>query len=698
MLNKIKDFRKILIFKSPPINNLISILFLASCLILACFINFQSRFIEKEVWADNKELFYVNGVPSTRSGDPGFFLGIAKTIKQGLDHTEFTMKKRQFPKGKDTSYGIPLLSKLIAFISVDSSVKSLVDAGNLLIFISALLTPIAIFFLFLVIGRPFEGVVSSFGSGIMGLFFFRSGYGYIDTDMLNLFSFYLLFAFIILASKKQGLHLTIIFSTCAGITAKFFYEWYQTKELIYMGFLSLVFLSLINIKNFKKIILIIGIFMIITGPSVFYGAIDTVLNNQYLKLFFGLNVPFDNTNLSFNGIYQFIQELQKPSFMGVLRAYGPLPLSILCLIGLSIWGIAQPTKFIGLAPLSLFFTLSILLGQRALFYSVPFFLFGGAYLFNFLTFKILYKINIVFRPQYIFFITSLLLVCFLSYFLKPFSKPVSSTFIMNDILESFVEIKKISNDKKQSVIATDWSYGYQAMFLSDLPTLLDGGSADSPRHYFMSRAIMAPSLDETHSTLKYISSGHVENLNKKGINSFNSLARDVFDSKKSDVDIYFVLTGLMQKFFHSYAYNAYWDIENNKPIKFNEITADKILKMSSLDCEKLDPVTLKTICVEEGSEDIKQEYDLSKGLIDGEPSLSRVVQVRNNKVVTDEKYENSHGKLVFQIINRENETNVYLMHEAVYNSSYNRLMHLNINDGFDLVIDNYPYVRVFKLK
>ena len=696
MFDNIKNIRKNLILKSPPINNLISILFLSSCLILACIINFQSRYIEKQVWENNKEIFFINETPITRSGDPGFFLGIAKSLKQGLDYTDFT-SKRQYPNGKDRIYGAPLLSKLISYLSKDSSIKSLTDAGNLIVFISALLTPIAIFFLFFVIGRPFEGIVSSFGSGIMTIFFYRSSYGYIDTDILNLFFYYLLFAFIILASKKQKLHLTILFSISAGIIAKLFFNWYPQKELIYMSFISLFFISLINLKNYKKLLLIIIIFIIVAGPSIFYGAFDTVLNNQYLKLFLSSNASFDNNNLSFNGIYQFIQELQKLTIFGTLEAYGALYLILFCLFGLILWGISYPLIFIGLAPLSLFFFLSILLGQRSLFYSAPFFLFGGAYFLNFLTFKILDKSKIVFKTQYIYFISTISLIFFLTYSLKPLNSSVPPTHIMNDILESFVEIKKLSNEDKDSVIATDWSYGYQAMFYSDLPTLIDGGSADSPRHYFMARAIMAPSLEETINTLKYISSGHVEKLNDKGINTFKNLAKDVYNSEKTDQDIYFVLTGIMQKFLHTYAYNAYWDIENNQPIMFDKVTADRILTMNSLSCEKLDPITLKTICFQESFEDRKEEYDLSKGLIDGEPFLKRVVQVKNNKVVIDKEYENSSGNLVFQIINRENETNIYLMHEAVYNSSYNKLLHLNINNGFEMVYNNYPYVKVYKL-
>ncbi len=696
MLDNIKNIRRDLTFVSPPINNLISILFLSSCLILACIINFQSRYLEKQVWENNKEIFFINETPVTRSGDPGFFLGIAKSLKQGLDYTDFT-SKRQYPNGKDRAYGAPLLSKLIAYIAKDSSIKSLTDAGNLIVFISALLTPIAIFFLFFVIGRPFEGIVSSFGSGIMSIFFYRSGYGYIDTDILNLFFYYLLFAFIILASKKQKLYLTIFFSIIAGITAKLFFNWYPQKELIYMSFMALFFMSLINLKNYKKLLLIITIFIIVAGPSIFYGAFDTIINNQYLKLLLGSNTSFNYNNLSFNGIYQFIQELQKLTIFGVLESYGPLYLILFCLFGLIFWGISYPSIFIGLAPLSLFFFLSILLGQRALFYSAPFFLFGGAYFFNLLTFKILDKSKIIFKTQYIYFISSIFLICFLTYSLKPLKATVPPTHIMNDILESFVEIKKISKEDKNSVIATDWSYGYQAMFYSDLPTLLDGGSADSPRHYFMARAIMAPSLEETINILKYISSGHVEKINQNGINSFKNLAKDVYNSKKSDLEIYFVLTGRMQKFLHSYAYTAYWDIEKNKPIMFDKVTADKILTMASLSCEKLDPITLKTICYQENFEDRKEEYDLSKGLIDGEPVLKRVVQVKNNQIIIDEEYDNSSGDLVFQIINRDNETNIYLMHEAVYNSSYNKLLHLNINDGFEMVYNNYPYVKVYKL-
>ena len=43
-------------------------------------------------------------------------------------------------------------------------------------------------------------------------------------------------------------------------------------------------------------------------------------------------------------------------------------------------GLLIPIKFIGFAPLILFFLLSSILGNRALFYSQPFMWFGVAYL------------------------------------------------------------------------------------------------------------------------------------------------------------------------------------------------------------------------------------------------------------------------------------------------------------------------------
>jgi hypothetical protein len=37
------------------------------------------------------------------------------------------------------------------------------------------------------------------------------------------------------------------------------------------------------------------------------------------------------------------------------------------------------------------------------------------------------------------------------------------------------------------------------------------------------------------------------------------------------------------------------------------------------------------------------------------------------------------------------------MHEAVFRSTYNKLFHLNESENYELVYDDYPYVKIYKV-
>ena len=55
-------------------------------------------------------------------------------------------------------------------------------------------------------------------------------------------------------------------------------------------------------------------------------------------------------------------------------------------------------------------------------------------------------------------------------------KKMSMTLITVDTLKAFYELGSLVEDKNNSVIATPWSYGYQAILYSGIPTFLDGGA------------------------------------------------------------------------------------------------------------------------------------------------------------------------------------------------------------------------------
>ena len=105
--------------------------------------------------------------------------------------------------GTSKQVDTPLISLTVSYLAKGSSLKEIVNAGNFLILIASAITTIGIFFMFFIIGRPFEGIVASLGAGISSQYLNRSSIGFIDTDILNLFFIYILFTLFIWHQKNN---------------------------------------------------------------------------------------------------------------------------------------------------------------------------------------------------------------------------------------------------------------------------------------------------------------------------------------------------------------------------------------------------------------------------------------------------------------------------------------------------------------
>ena len=124
-----------------------------------------------------------------------------------------------------------------------------------------------------------------------------------------------------------------------------------------------------------------------------------------------------------------------------------------------------------------------------------------------------------------------------------------------------------------------------------------------------------------------------------------------------------------------------------------------------LQCEALDPSTLITMCANSEADyspkDSKKDVtvNLALGLFDGEPTLKRVVQITDGNVEINEEYENAKGNTVFQIVKntKDNTRQLYVMHEAVFKSTYNKLFHLNEYGDYELIYDDYPFIKIYKM-
>ncbi len=696
--------KKILSLSEPKISSLKILSSLFILLSLSIFINFNARVHEKEVWEQNPSIFTAEGQPLIRSGDPAYFLNIALYLKRNISLLEYNQKLYYPNIINEKNTKPPPLSVLISYLAEGPSISDIVEAGNKLVIISSVLTTVGIFFLFFAIGRPFEGIIASTGAGISSIYYVRSSIGTIDTDILNLFFMYFLFGLVYLASREQTWVKNILFTIFAGLTGKIFFIWYPKPELILMSFMSLLFFTTFNTKDWKKILINSVIYISLTNPTLYLNSLNILISNPYLSGYLSANVEsidlVNTTALNFNSVFEFIGETQKPPLIDLFKVENSIFLGLICFIGLVLWGISNPVMFIGFAPLSLFFLLSLLLGNRAIFYSLPFIWFGFGYFINFITFKIISYKSYIVNKNLIYIILSLFLLVFTIIATDSYPKKTDKPIFHPSLYKALIKMADIVVDKNKSVLVSSWSFGYQSLFYNDIPVLIHPGIPASPRHYFIARAFHSFDLEETSKILNYIANGNVEKINEKKLDNFVSLSKDLYNAEKSDDDIYLLLSGQQRLWFNSLGSIAYWDIENNRPQYFDGKTAYEILHLLEINCDDLDTTTLTTKCSDrEGSQEKNIDVNLATGTWDGESKLKRVVQITDGKVEINQEYQGSQGNLVFQIVKNteDNTSNLYLMHEAVFRSAYNKLFHLNESGKFELVYDDYPNIKVYKI-
>lgn len=709
MINNFLNFHKKLIFKNADFSNHRILISLIILFFLSVIINYGARYYEKTVWDKNPHIFSSEGLPLVRTGDPAYFVKQAQYLKENKPSSEYN-NKLWFPTILSDEIKPPLLSKIIALMAKDSSIKEIVKAGNQLVLLSSILTTFGVFFLFYVIGRPFEGIIASTAGTLSLNYLMRSSIGYIDTDILNLFFFYFLFGFIYLSSKQKTWIKNIITILVTGLLGKSLLLWFPKPEIILLSFFSLVFFTWFNTKDWKRLLFNSFIYILITGPTIYFNSLNILISNPYLSSYLSANVQsidlVEKTDLNFNNIFRYIGEQTKIPLLDLFKVEGSIYLGIVCFLGFILWGITYPILFIGFAPLSLFFLLSTIMGVRAIIYSGPFIWFGSIYLINFIFFKLSSLKTIQFNKNYIYIFTSL---SFLVIFLlnnNVFNRYIATTYISNNITKAMISMNNIVNDKDNSVFVAQWTYGYQSLLYNDMPVLIHPGTPTDPRHYFIERANTSFDLEETSKILNYVASGNVEKIKENEIDTFQKLSKHLYNAKKIDKDIYLMVTQQQRLWIPSSAAVAYWDIENNTPYLFTDkVTGKKsgaidVFNILEINCDDLDVLTLTTMCADsEGSTDKYIPVNLALGLWNKEPRLKRVVQIVDGKVEINQEYENSKGNTVFQIVkNTQNNTsNLYLMHEAVFKSTYNRLFHLNDSKNYELVYDDYPHVKIYKI-
>ena len=481
-------------FENPWFTQKISKLTITFALILgaiACFMNFQARHINWEIWNQNKAEFFVGEIPLFTTMDAGYFLGIAGYLKSGKTVDEY-QSLRVFPKNQINKKSVkpagrtaPLLSKTIAFFASDASPKALLTVGNKMLPYTAVITVIAIFIAFAVTGYWLEASVAAAGGGLSQAYYWRSSVGRIDTDQLNLGFMYFMFAMVMCAGKAKNIKIRLIFTIIAGGTAHLFMSWYGKPELIIIAAIALFWLLCVISPDWRQILGFTTLFILISGV----GFINP-LNTIYLKTGLEFN------NFIFSNVISTVTEASRVNISEIFqRMTGSVLVSVISLIGILLWALRHPVMAIAYGPLAGFFVLNLLIGNRAAFYSAPFFWFGAAYLATLITRMVIEQIspNAHKLPKTLSVISSSG-VCGILLFMVWITGPayqVTKPSIPAPIIKAMFSLKTDQIKMEDSVVATWWDYGYASMLFNNLPTFTDPGSHGVNANYFIANVLLS---------------------------------------------------------------------------------------------------------------------------------------------------------------------------------------------------------------
>ncbi len=682
------------IFQNSLFTQKITLLTLIFAFILgtiASYLNFQSRQINWQMWEQNKEEFFYKDTPLFTTMDAGYFLGIAGHLKSGKTLEDyqslrvFPTKQFREPSSESSKRSPPLLSKVIAFFSKDASAQELLIAGNRMLPYTAAITAIAILIAFGVTGYWLEGSVAATGGGLSIAYYWRSAIGRIDTDQLNLGLMYFMFAMVLCAGNAKKLKWGIFYTLIAAVSARLFMSWYGKSELIIMALIALCWLIIVLAKDWRRLIGFSIAFILISGVGLI-----NPFSTVYMQTDFGFH------DFVFNNVISTVTEASKTEFIEILkRMTGSVHVSSLCLIGMVFWAVRHPVLAIAYAPLAGFAILSVILGNRALFYSAPFFWFGGAYL---AVLVVRLCVHLLFQRlkafKQIISTSASASVCLMLIIFVWINGPVNQLArpsIPVPIIKALVELKSIAGQEK-SVLATWWDYGYASMLLNGLPTFTDPGQHLSNSNYFIADSLLSNNQSHSADTLRFLARGGLFSLRENIDDRAALLQKIKTDRDQKSPTVYLMLTDQMTGWMPSISKIGKWDIDIGAPIPAKGHKKGQQLTYNFLNCA--DTVKLGILKCNNSI------VNLNDGKIDGNPVLNLVAEARGGRLVGSKGYKQNELNM-FQIMkdNQGKSAKIAILHKELFFSSYNQMFHLGRYDtkNFKLVYDGYPSVRVFKL-
>ncbi len=687
-------------------------------ILLAGMINYDTRQNQWEHWQANPTIFYADSQPLVSTTDAGYFLSYADNYKQGAEVNVFNINRFypertpdfiaknsdpvDAPSGPMSATEYPLLSVMIAEISRVFFDGDLLTAANAMIPITGFLTAVAVGLMFWAAGHPAEGAIAGTGFGLSTSYLLRTSVGRIDTDQLIVFFVALTITFILLAMRMRDWRHMLGFVLLAALSSLVFAWWY-TQSLFVMLFPIMTGLGIFASRlEWRPAVLGFAAFVLATNPINYLQSVwgFTV---TFFRQFFNINLapaPVDTaatapgvaSKLSFPDTYATITELARIDLLSTFEFMtSNVLIGVVGFIGFIIFMVLRPSKGLVFLPFFMMGILSVYAGHRFAIYGAPFIWFGVGFIFMsvsriaaaYLTKKGMASNPLSFAKNGTVLVfagigvIATAMISNIEYIPKP-SFSAATVKTMGQL--------RTLNQQDSGVLATWWDYGYLAHFKSDMATLHDGGTQETPRTHLIARGFISNNPNEMIQIIKFVGSQGNPGINAHSAD-LKTLNTAISQAEMPTKTPYVMVTQQMGSWFTTIAKLGLFNPETG------QYPSPQVLKGYHFYQFQCQPLNNNTFKCREGL------IDLQHGTLDGKPLIKKAVEALNGRINNYLDYDNN-GRYVL-LIRRGGDEGVVvkLIPLPTWQSSFTQLYELAVYDEsrLELVIDNYPHARVYKI-
>lgn len=575
---------------------------------------------------------------------------------------------------------LPAISRLTAFVSQFCG-KPPDCAGIVLPVMLSSLFMLPLFLYSWHLGYPAAGILAGLVTTFSGAYYLRSGAGWLDTDILNLFFPWTIAWSFLLLHRGLTLRQLVLRTLTAGLVLNLYMHWYPKPfvALAYLGTLAL-YLAVQRV-GLRNLVLGVSTFAIAMNPMHLVAALP------HLRRFLARRgIAPETAGIDFPNVMQSVAELQPLSLrdaLSTILANGDAAAA--GLLAFAVFAVLRWRQIIPLLPLLLLGIGTLLGTQRFGMYLAPFAGLGLGVLLCVIVYaggeKLLGRRDLP-AVQVAAFAT--VLVTFL-FWLAP-KTAITQPYRPALAPEVQAAIERLAEAVPADArIWTWWDTGFAIAYLSGRAVYHDGGAQDTPQTNLIARSFAATDPNVLRGLVRFVDAEGNAGIARLGrdAKSLDGLidAAVAFDASPGAAPVYVLYTADMIG-----KWPAMRTIAGLQPGASRYMS-----RQIALDCSARDGNVMR--CAD-------GDINLGTGRVGDRLALTKTVFIEDGELLQSIDYPGSPDGWYLQVLLRDRQPYaVYLLDEAAFRSNLNQMYMLGRFDArlFDQILNDFPAARLFRV-